>query len=103
MRKFIGKPFGEEYDLDDINIYDYLPNDVKLLDDLMFKEIGYALCYMDYFHPDVFDDKIFSGNQKERVINLIKDFTENRINHYSDVNWYKEKIFLFQDEINNMC
>lgn len=104
-------PYGDEVDLDDPNTYSYLPDDVKLLDDMMFKDIGYALCYMDYFHPEMFpkkktESKDLNGasySQRIRVYNLIKEFTNTRHFHYSDVLWYKEKVFLFQDEIENMC
>lgn len=90
---------GQEVDLDDPNLYDYLPNDPKSLDDLMFKEIGYALCYMNNFHPEIFK----SHKQKTRVLKMIKNFCDERVNHYEDVSWYQEQVFLFQDEIDNMC
>lgn len=102
MRKYICSPFGEEVDLDDENTYSHLPNTVKELDDLMFKEIGFALCYMDYYHPDWFNGKRDNG-QKEKVKNLIKEFLNNRIDNYYNVKWFREQIFIFQDQIENMC
>ena len=41
--------------------------------------------------------------QRQRVNKLIKDFTDERKNHSTDVLWYQEQLFLFQDEIENMC
>jgi hypothetical protein len=92
---------GEIVDLDDPETYSYLPNTCKLLDDLMFKEIGYALVYFKYFHPDW--SKMDKGKQVKRVNNLIKNFADNRLQHYDDLMWRKEQVFIFQDEIENMC
>lgn len=108
MRKF-KTSFGEVVDLDDPITYDLLPNDVKILDGIMFKEIGIALCYINYFHPEIFPidmpiGKIDCGySQRIRVENLIKSFTDDRKNNYSNVMWYKEQIYIFQDETENMC
>ena len=100
MRKFKTSPYGDMVDLDDPKVYNYLPQNVKDLGNLMLKEIGYALSYMDYIHPDVFDDKC---DQRIRVKKLITDFWKKRKNNYENIDWYKEQIFLFQDETENMC
>ena len=107
MRKF-ECPFGEIVDLDDPTTYDYLPKDKISLDEKMFCEIGKALTYMNYFHPDIFpkrknknDLTICGWQQRQRVNQLIKNFADK--NHYDDVLWYQEQIFLFQEEIENMC
>jgi len=101
MRKYTGS-LGEEVDLDSPKTYKHLPKTTKELDALMFKEIGYALCYMDYFHKDWYSGKRGDG-QRKRVYKLIKAFTKDRKNNYTNKIWYKEQIFLFQDEIENMC
>ena len=102
----------QEVDLNDPTLYDHLPNDTSLLDDLMFKEIGYALCYMNYFHPIIFpkskkhkinDLKLCGYQQRKRIKKLIKYFCANRHDHYNDVLWLKEQVYLFQDETENMC
>jgi len=100
MRKFICA-FGEKVDLDDPETYNYLPNNCKDLDKLMFKEIGYALVYVNYFHPEW--SEIGGNEQIKRVHNLIKNFADDRANHYDDLMWLKEQVFIFQDEIENMC
>ena len=41
--------------------------------------------------------------QRQRVYKLIKNFAENRKNNYKNILWYKEQIFLLQDETENMC
>jgi len=130
MRKYKPALFPE-VDLDDPKTYEYLPKTHKELDALMFKEIGYALVYMDYF-PDrkgLFPKrkrkeefvkvssfgKTFKNNknlidinncsyyQRQRVYKLIDNFAKNRRNNYDNILWYQEQIFLFQDEIENMC
>jgi hypothetical protein len=103
MREFNCRPFRDFIvDLDDDSTYKYLPQTYNELDSLMFKEIGYALCYMDYFNKDIFITE--SGNdQRKRVEKLIKDFTDNRSNNYNNILWIREQVFLFQDEIENMC
>lgn len=116
MRKFVCS-FGEEVDLDNPETYSYLPKDTKSLDEKMFCEIGKAIVYMDYFHPDWFPKKKkyminsytnkkqvdCSYQQRQRVYKLIEEFAKNRKNHYDDVLWYQEQIFLFQEECENMC
>jgi hypothetical protein len=129
MRKY--KPvYFPEVDLDDPKTYDYLPKDYKSLRNLMFREIGYAICYMDYFpnrkgfypkekqKPDkvricdmfpnqkskkLIDIANVSYKQRKRVEKMIKFFAENEDKHMKDLMWFKEQIFLFQDEIENMC
>ena len=49
---------GELVDLDDPNTYVYLTDNCDLLDDLMFKEIGQTLVYMNYFHVEYFPKKM---------------------------------------------
>ena len=110
-------------DLDDPKTYSHLPNTEKELDDLMFKEIGMALTYMNHFrkenfplkakrskmvqHPyykGIFVDVTNSGyRQRLRVEKLIKDFAENRKDNYGNLQWFKEQVFLFQSETENMC
>lgn len=103
MRKFKCGPFNDfEVDLDDPETYNQLPKDLKELRKLMLSEIGYTYCYMNFWHSDIFDGKR-DGGQRERVNQLVKDFTENERHNYKNVLWYQEQIFLFQDEIENMC
>lgn len=126
MRKYICS-FGEEVDLDNPETYKHLPNNAKELDGMMLKEIGYVICYMDYWHTDIFGKEKLEPNmerdwtieqiekgypdafansgfyQRQRVNELVKKFTENRRNNYQNIMWYKEQIFLFQDETENMC
>lgn len=97
-------------DLDNPDTYTHLPDNLKELDDMMFKEIGQALVYMDYFRREIFPKSISytkpdnSGfSQRKRVNDLIKKFAEDRHNNYQNKMWYKEQIFLFQDETENMC
>lgn len=123
MRKY-QPAHGNQVDLDNPKTYKYLPKDSKSLDALMFKEIGYALVYMDYFpsrkglypkkkktpkmvkHPysnKKVDIDNCSYDQRVRVYRLIKKFADNRHKNYDNIMWLKEQIFLFQDEIENMC
>jgi len=114
MREFIDS-MGLKYDLDNPETYAYLPQTIKELDNLMFQKIGYAHCYMYHFHKDMFcatPEEILQGNllevcveQRLRVEKLIKSFAENRkINiHSRNTAWFQEQIFLFEEEIDNMC
>ena len=121
--------FGK-VDLNDPKTYDYLPKTWKELEFIMFKEIGYAICYMDFFpsrkglfpkrkrKPDMvkmsdvfgpkYSDKLIDLNnscweQRQRVYKLIEEFTKERKNNYGNVAWWREQVFLFQDETENMC
>ena len=98
MRKYTDT-FGNIIDLNNPKIYKYLPDDYNTLVNLMWKEIGYCLCYMKYYKPKVFEN----SEQKERVEKLIKRFCKNNKKHFNDIKWYKEQIYLLQDEIENMC
>lgn len=107
MRKYTCA-FGKVVDLDKPETYNHLPDDLGKLDDMMFKEIGQALVYMDYFRKEYFPKLNIKGNnsgfsQRKRVMDLIKKFADNRHNNYQNKMWYKEQIFLFQDETENMC
>lgn len=125
MRKY--KPCDEpEVDLDNPKTYKHLPKTYDELRKLMYREIGYALCYMDYFssrkgcfpfkkskkklmikHP--FSKKMVNVSnsgyeQRQRVYKLIKNFANNENRKSSkDLMWWKEQVFLFQDETENMC
>lgn len=102
MRKFVCRPFGDlEVDLDDPKTYEHLPKKTKELRQLMLSEIGYSYYYINFWYKDVFGVRDFG--QKERVEELVKNFTENERHNYDNVLWYQEQIFLFQDEIENMC
>jgi hypothetical protein len=73
MRKFKISLSDEEVDLDDPKTYEYLPNDCRKLDDLMFCEIGKVLVYINNFHPEW---KTIAKNQIKRINSLIKDFAD---------------------------
>lgn len=98
MRIF--KTVEDVVDLDDPNTYSHLPQTTRECDDLMFKEIGYYYCYVNFLHKDLFksdDDQIL------RCLNLIEKFSSERKENYHNLLWYQEQIFLFQDETENMC
>lgn len=100
MRKFICSPFGDEVDLDDPEIYSYLPDDASKLRDILFKDFGWSQLYMNFFHSDVFDE---NDLQRRRINEFMKNYSENHIKNYDNILWLKEQVFLFQDEIENMC
>jgi hypothetical protein len=101
MRIFITSPFGDTVDLDDPKTYVHLPQNVKELRKHMLCEIGYFYCYTEFWHKDIFD--FDTSGQVHRVEKLIKDFTDNERDNYENVLWYQEKLYLFKDEIENMC
>ena len=94
---------GQIYDLDDPSTYSHLPSRPKELDDRMFREIGITLCYMNIWHSDTWGHPKKDGGQKQRVMKLIRYFCKERINHYDDVLWLQEQVFVFQEETENMC
>ena len=104
MRKY--KPaFAKEVDLDDPKTYDYIKEDtIEGLEQKMFAEIGMSVCYMHIYMPDIFVVKNRSG-QKDRVWVLMKKFWNGRLKAHRENNimWFKEQIFLFQDETENQC
>jgi hypothetical protein len=128
MRKFKSRQCGT-VDLDSPKTYKYLPKDKDKLDDMMFRDIGRALVYMDYLvsrkglynkrkikvtegfmkrkrfgtkrEADAF---LNSGYyQRQRIYKLIKNFADNRSKHFNDVKWLREQVFLFQNETENQC
>jgi hypothetical protein len=100
MRNYKCSPFGDIVDLDDSDIYNYLPKNTKELRNIMFAEIGMAYCYMDFWHKDFFhEDNI----QRETIKKLVEFFTKFEKDNYNNIQWYQEQVFLFQDETENMC
>lgn len=89
--------FGNELDLDAPETYSQYPDDITQLDNLMFELIGKALVYVKYFHPG------WDVKQIKRINRLIADFSENRQYNYQNKMWFKEKVFLFEDETENLC
>lgn len=100
MRKFVCSPYGEEVDLDNPETYSYLPDNANQLRDILFKNFGWSQLYMNYLHPDVFDE---NDIQRIRINEFMKKYSENHLKNYENLIWLKEQVFLFQDEIENMC
>lgn len=123
MRTFTQKFSGFVVDLDDPSTYDYIgSDDVNVLNDIMLSRIGYSICYMDYWNKNIFatEPKVpemmeYKGRmvdinienvgyqQRIRVNSLIEDFTKNRSKNWENPLWFKEQIFIFDDETENMC
>ena len=101
MEEYIQKPVYKNHNFftEFLTSYNRIPQDTKQLDEKMFAKIGYALCYMNYFYPEIFKD----SNQKKRVKKLIKKFCNERKDHFNDEFWLQEQIYIFEDEIENMC
>lgn len=104
MREIIDH-LGNKWDLDNPETYSHLKDlDYSRLDERMFSLIGYSYCYINFFHPDWgWGKKSKDGGQKKRLLKLIKEFCDNRRDHYDDKQWYFEQIFLFECETENMC
>ncbi len=127
MREHIETLSRQKIDLDNPETYKHLPNSMNELDGRVFYKIGYSICYMDFWHPEVFNkEKIepdmsrdwtleeiaagwpdavanFGYYQRQRVYKLIENFTKNRHNNWGNILWFKEQVFLIEDEIENMC
>ena len=88
-----------DVDLDDIKTYEHLPNTIHELQRQLFVHIGYSYWYMNFLHKDVFKKQ----KQKKRVNLLIQQFTDNREINRTNLLWFQEMLFLFEDEIENMC
>lgn len=97
MREF--KNFcGDIEDLDDDKTYSHLPKTSKDLRKKIWEEIGYAYLYMNFWHNDV-----DFGLQKDRIEKMIYNYAQEDKNHYEDIKWLREWLFIFLDEIENMC
>ena len=66
----------------------------------MFENIGYVYCYMNHYHKDSY---IKYPDQKNKVAQMIEYFTSHEKQNRDNVLWYQEQVFLFEDEIENMC
>jgi len=96
MREF-KTMFDGIVDLDDPNTYDYLPRDVKTLQNRILFEIGYSHVWQKHWHPEG------KSSQPERVEILVKEFADDYMTNISNVLWLQEFLFRFVDEIENMC
>ena len=56
---------------------------------------------MEYLYKDAW--KKGGIKQKNKINKMIQYYTDNYREHFNDILWLKEQIFLFQDEIENMC
>jgi hypothetical protein len=56
---------------------------------------------MNNIHPDVFGDDKRDGGQKKRVLELIDEYCKDW--YQEDVKIIRERVFMFQNEIENMC
>ncbi len=88
---------GQTVDLDDPKTYSGMSEDEKILDDQIFKSIGYYYCYVKYWYPNFYEA------QEQRVHLLVSRFTSGRINNYGNIMWLQEILFLIEDETENMC
>lgn len=85
-------------DLDDPKTYDFMSLKTEGDIDIQIqREIGFAHCYFNYWNKD------WDKSQIERVEILIERYTRERKDNYGNVMWFKEMLFLFQDEMENMC
>ena len=96
MRKFTDF-LGYEFDLDDPETYEYLPQTWKDADNMMMQEIGYAYLYFEHWHTD------WQKNQIDWVYKLIEEYAEGRRHNCNNLLWIQEKLYIFMDEIENMC
>jgi hypothetical protein len=91
---------NETVNLDDVQIYSHLPSHYETLRNLMFQEIGYSYCYMNYWNNDIYS---VYDSQKEKINELIRYFTDNEKDNRGNILWFREQVFIFQCEIENMC
>ncbi len=96
MREF-KTAFEGIVDLDDPDTYSYMANDIGSIRDEIHKEIGYCYCYFNYWH------KPWDEKQEARVEILIKKYTDEWSDNRTNLHWHKEMLYIFQDEIENMC
>lgn len=93
---FKPRPFREwEEDLDDDETYKHLPKTAKELHECMLKKIGYAFCYFNYLN------KGWDEVQQNRVMKLIEEHCNDW--YQDDVKVMRERVYMFDDEIENMC
>mgnify|MGYP003417989155 CR=1 FL=1 len=95
--------YGMDVDLDSPDTYKHLPQQIQQVRASLLKEIGYAHCYMNYWQKELFKKNKNCGGQRARVENLIKKYAEEEAGQYENLKWYQEMLFLFHDEIENMC
>ena len=89
--------FGEIVDLDNEETYSHLPTNITELNQRIQREIGFCYCYFNYWHKP-WDDK-----QEARVEILIEKYTFEWRDNLDNLQWHRETLFIFLDEIENMC
>ena len=102
---------GKTADLDDDAVYRHLPAAADELRDRMLRQVGFALSYMDFIHRDAFP---LDNPQRVRVTKLVAKFWREGYKDrdrdlvdaalkVTDPKWLREQVFVFEDEIENMC
>ncbi len=97
MRRF-QTAVGPEVDLDDPATYAHLPQTLKGVTNQLYREIGYARVYvLRNARPGRKWDKAQRARIKEMVRAIAADADSLPLVHW------QERLFLFLDEIENMC
>jgi len=103
---------NKQVDLDDTKTYTYLSKykTAASLSELAKCNLGKALYYIEFFHPEIFRDspKLSCGYiQVERIKQYCFWFAQEWNAHLTDTEenrlWFKKFIYMFGDETENMC
>ena len=90
---------GDEWDLDNPETYKGYPTDIEELRNRFFREIGYALWYVNYLQEGFEGYKI----QLINIDKILQKFTEGERIHRFDpteenIRWHQEMVYLLEDE-----
>lgn len=90
---------GVEHDLDNPETYKHLPQTEEAVISKLYEQIGYSRVYM-VEHGFLKDDRC--KDQVERIDELINTIISG---YYVEkgLMWWQERLFLFDNEIENMC
>lgn len=94
--------FGEEWDLDDPTTYHYLSDNIRLLENDVFRLYGYAKAYFKFMRPY---HSINFVKQESQVEAFMGNFCRNRLrdSHMHNLLWFQEQVFLLEDLTENLC
>lgn len=89
---------GVAVDLDDPNTYKDYPQDVTEVINELYKKIGYSQVYMIRYD---FVSSKYGREQMYRIQNFLHTLAIDWKG--KDLLWWQKQLFLFRDEVENMC
>lgn len=100
MARFFQPVIGPPEDLDDPKTYARFPQTIRDVQEALWRKIGYAAVYV-IAHQ--FSESECGQKQIDRIGVLVEAVAKGQEQRGKPLIWWQEQLYLFEDEIENMC